>query len=47
MRKDDLLVTLNAERQITLANSVAGELFGEDLVAKDFVYAIRQPDALC
>jgi hypothetical protein len=30
-----------------LANSAAGELFGEDLAAKHFVHAIRRPDALC
>lgn len=56
MKKDDLLVILNAlvepvflvsaKRQITLANAAAEELFGEGLVAKDFVHAIRHPDAL-
>ncbi len=56
MNKDDLIVILNAlvepvflvraDRQITLANSAAQELFGEDLVAKDFVHAIRHPEAL-
>jgi len=56
MKKDDLLVILNAlvepvfliraDRQITLANSAAEELFGEDLVGRDFVHAIRHPDAL-
>lgn len=56
MKKDDLLVILNAlvepvflvnaNRQITLANAAAGELFGEKLVGRNFVQAIRHPDAL-
>jgi len=56
MKKDDLLVILNAlvepvflvgaNRQISLANAAAEKLFGEDLVDKDFVHAIRHPDAL-
>lgn len=56
MIKDDLLVILNAlvepvflvraDRQITLANKAAKELFGDDLVNRDFVHAIRHPEAL-
>lgn len=56
MNKDDLLVILNAlvepvflvgaKRKITLANAAAEELFGEALIGRDFVHAIRHPDAL-
>lgn len=56
MNRDDLVVILNAlvepvflvgaDRQITLANAAAENLFGEGLVGKDFVHAIRHPDAV-
>lgn len=54
--QSDLLVILNAlaepvflvsaERKILLANTAAAALFGDDLVGKDFVHAIRHPSAL-
>lgn len=56
MTQDDLLVILNAivepvflvdaNRSITLANAAAVALFGQGLMGRDFVYAIRHPDAL-
>lgn len=56
MKREDLLVILNAlvepvflinaNREITLANKPAQTLFGEGLTGRDFVHAIRNPDAL-
>ena len=56
MKKSDLLVILNAlvepvflvnqRRQITLINRPAQDRFGEELVGKDFLHAIRHPEAL-
>lgn len=56
MKKDDLHVILDAlaepvflvgtNRRITLANDAAEKLFNGDLVGKDFVHAIRHPDAV-
>ena len=56
MMTDSLLVILNAlpepvfladaDRRITLANGAARQLFGEGLIGKDFLDAVRHPDAL-
>ncbi len=56
MNEEDLVVILNAltepvllvnsDRQITLANRAATELFGEGLEGRNLVHAIRHPDAL-
>ncbi|MHA1525040.1 MAG: ATP-binding protein [Alphaproteobacteria bacterium] len=56
MKKNDLIVILNAlvepvflvdaNRQITLANGAAEELFGEGLVTKEFGHALGHPQAL-
>lgn len=56
MSQDDLLLILSAltepiflvraSRKISLANRAAEELFGDGLVGRDFVHAIRDPDAL-
>lgn len=56
MITDDLLIVLNAlpepvflvsaDRQLLLVNTAAAALFGDDLVGKNFVYAIRHPNIL-
>ena len=56
MKSDDILVTLNAlaapifligaDRRILLANRAAEDLFGIGLSGKDFVRAVRHPEAL-